>query len=460
MKQFVLSILMLLSYEALAQEPTQMAILQDGDVVDRFSLDCIDSVVFTGDDGETVLDRLKSKLDALSSQIDSVRRSIEAINSNVCNINTDTSKISTGNFIEGVYLYKNGQPDGRSANMLCSDFIEVQPERMVCISNLYISDYTFVHFYDSHKVWVGRLESEKQSTQHSRIEFKVPLNCKYIRYTIYKTQTESNTVEYTDTVANNALEMSLINGWFNDSYQKMGKLFSNASNMPIITIIDDDTPTSEGVLRVKSLCDSAGIKCTFAVLTKQFEWHPDLIETLKGLEREGFHMALHGYTQGEFYRNPETYMKECEDDLVHGLQDMRCNGFADPCYWITPFGVQKQELKDLAKKWSFNALVTITHGIEDTRASNGKWALRRCGLNESDEGSSCTMDQLLDYIDDCAANNKWLLIGTHIAGGWKSDDYSRFLQIVEYAKKAGCRFMTLGEAWNYRKSIYDFYEMY
>ena len=378
-------------------------------------------------------------------------RKIEAGDANAPN------DISVSGWIDGRYLYRDGLPNGISENYKCTDFLEVQPLRKIRITNAFTADYSAVHFYDNAQMHVGRLERNEQTGVFSG-DVDIPANCRYIRYSIRTTQLTTNTIEYIDTKPNYYLSNKLVNGWFEQSYQKTETLFKSASDKPIVTIIDDDTPSTEQIMRLVDMCEELGVKCTFATLTRQFELHPDMPEAMRALERRGYHFAIHGYSQHSAYQNADNNVAVCEDDFVHGVHDMRNAGLADFNYWVTPFGAQTDTLKKLAKKWGMNCLVTTREGIEDTRASRGRWAIARCGLNATDAESDITLSELKALIDEGVECNGWILLCTHIANGWAGNDYSRFKEIVNYAKNKGCEFMTLNEAWHKREPIYKFYE--
>lgn len=393
--------------------------------------------------------------DTLLLWYDNEKGLVDSINLTLYKYSSDSIIIPS--WIEGKYLYSNGLPSGSSANYACTDFIEVQPMRTISIENAFTTDYSSVHFYDNTKTHIGRLESEAQTAVFTG-QVDIPTGCRYIRYSIRVVQTNTNKIAYADKKTQDYLVNNLVNGWFADSFQKIGKLFKSAADRPILTIIDDDTPSSEGINRLVGLCDELGVKCTFATLTRQFELHPEMPDTIKALERRGYHFVIHGYSQHPKYQDADNNVAICEDDLVRGLQDMHQAGAMDFKYWVTPFGAQSDTMKRLAKKWGMNCMITTKEGIETTKAEQGKWAITRCGLNRTDAESDITLEGLKGLVDECVSINGWILLCTHIANGWSDNNYSRFKDIVNYARNAGCDIMPLNEAWNKRKPIYDFYE--
>lgn len=248
------------------------------------------------------------------------------------------------------------------------------------------------------------------------------------------------------------------------AHSKCRDLFAAAAAMPICTIIDDDTLSTADVLRFRDACMGNSIRGTLACMTMHLEDDQTLSDTLLRMEREGFQTVIHCYNQIQSYRYPtegyedEAHLALCEEDLVHGLQDLHRAGFTDYRFWPTPFGSVPQEFQSLARKWGLEcALTTGKKSYETTQAVYGRYALRRAALGPED-GEYTTMDDLTALADSAQAENGWLIINTHFAD-W-GEDISRFDQFVSYCKSIGFTFMTLGEAWRIRKPIYTLYETF
>lgn len=62
---------------------------------------------------------------------------------------------------------------------------------------------------------------------------------------------------------------------------------------------------------------------------------------------------------------------------------------------------------------------------------------------------------------ELAANDGWLILMTHFATwGDSTAEATRFNDMINYIKGLGFEFMTLGEAWEIRKPIYDIDDMF
>ena len=96
---------------------------------------------------------------------------------------------------------------------------------------------------------------------------------------------------------------------------------ANKTHKKIVTWIDDDT-FKEGIPKVKAICDTLGIKATFACMTQRLE-DTSLIELLKSYQNEGYHITTHSNVHTTWYRvdgnKPMLTIQECEKDLIKSL---------------------------------------------------------------------------------------------------------------------------------------------
>lgn len=270
-------------------------------------------------------------------------------------------------------------------------------------------------------------------------------------------------MEYVNKIERNYKPINIVNRWYAKSSERIDRLFTKATEKPICCIIDDDSPSAADMETFAALMETNGICGTIACLTAVMGSHTDLKDKLLGLERRGHQIVLHGYTQNEAYKKAsavgdENY-KIAEDDFVHGLRDMITAGFVDCKYWVTPYGVAQQCLQQLARKWGMECLVTTAKKeYNSTDGKFGRYEIQRSGLNANDSGA-LSYAELLTLADQCAENNGWLLINTHITDGWNGD-FSRITDFITHCKEKGFEFMTLGDAWRIKKPIYDWYDTF
>ena len=255
--------------------------------------------------------------------------------------------------------------------------------------------------------------------------------------------------------------IDILQGWREAAYGKIDNLFEQATAAPIITFIDDDTTDLAAVQRFKNTCDELGIVGGFAVVTSNLDSQPELAEALQEYEKEGFHMCLHCDVHNRFYAPATRDYAQCRSDFVTGIRKMKKYQFADPMFWCIPYGSPDKEMEDMAKKWGMECLVASgCNSYETAEAKNGRFALRRCSLDPTDDGALTTLDRLKQLVRMAVAENGWLLITTHFTeDGW-IDNQDRFKELVNYALEQGMQVKTLNEAYRIREPIYRLYEAF
>ena len=255
--------------------------------------------------------------------------------------------------------------------------------------------------------------------------------------------------------------IDILQDWRETAYNKIDNLFEQATSIPIITFIDDDTTDLVAVQRFKNTCDELGIVGGFAVVTSNLDSQPELAEALQEYEKEGFHMCLHCDVHNRFYAPTTRDYAQCRSDFVTGIRKMKKYQFADPMFWCIPYGNPDKEMEDMAKKWGMECLVASgCNSYETAEAKNGRFALRRCSLDPTDDGALTTLDRLKQLVRMTVAENGWLLITTHFTeDGW-IDNQDRFKELVNYALAQGMQVKTLNEAYRIREPIYRLYEAF
>lgn len=269
---------------------------------------------------------------------------------------------------------------------------------------------------------------------------------------------------------------SICHNWSNDTIlttpyrlSRAHTLLNKATQKKICCIVDDDTVNVESVQLLKDACDANNIKATMACLTTNIERESNagLTEKLLEMEQNGFQVVIHAHTQtgyeDDIWRNPETNKAECEADLVQGLQKMEAAGFTDYKYWVTPYCKDGEAVQRMARKWGMNCILAGGNAYEPADDTYGRFAIRRAafGISDNKADSSITLAELQAIAQEAANNNGWLVIMTHFEQWQKADvGYTRFTDLITYLEGLGFEFMTVAEAWSYRRAIYDVYDMF
>lgn len=383
-----------------------------------------------------------------------------AISKGTGNYELPTFTLNQGEFTDG---YLASSTVNESPVLYYSPYISVLDEQVITLKNAFVGGFTKAVFYDANKKYIGYAKSD-DNYYTATYEVKIPYGTHYMRFNVNKgTDFSLVGVEYTQKIERNYKPLNLVNRWYLDSYEKIDQLFKKATEKPICCIIDDDSPSAEDMETFAALMETNGVPGTIACLTSVMKAHQDLKPKLQELERRGHQIVLHGYTQNEAYKTAATIGDEnykiAEDDFVHGLQDLISDGFVDCKFWVTPYGVSQKCLQQLARKWGMECLITTAK--KEFNRTDGKFSryeIQRSGLNAADTGA-LTQAELIALADECAAENGWLLINTHITDGWNGD-FTRISDFISHCKEKGFEFMTLGDAWRIRKPIYDWYDTF
>lgn len=354
--------------------------------------------------------------------------------------------------LSGRMVINNGYT-GDNASSDAHVNISVTRGRTIRIENAYCAYSRCICAYDADGTFIRVLATNK-GTEPITITLKVD---NFDKIAVTSKAGEAIKVTYTDDIILNSefVQAAML-------MMRQSNTFSSIATSPICTIIDDDTPTAAATETFAALMEQNSIPGTLACITSRFEADTNLKTKLLDLEQRGHQIVLHCYKQLDAYNTTSAVgdadYKTCEADFVHGLKDLQTAGFANCKFWVTPFGRSNAPLQTIAQKWGMECLVkSASVNFNGIDSSYTRWDIQRCGLNATDTGS-LTQAQLLTLADKCAAANGWMVINTHITDGWGSD-FTRINDFISHCKEKGYQFMTLGQAWALRKSIYEWYEM-
>lgn len=406
--------------------------------------------------GNTLVVEYETKYNTLSD------KTLEKLSCNdyVGNYLKSDFAIITKSFGSGYIYYENGiQKVVSDSEHMYSGNIEVYENQDIELSCGFAPNGQIAHFYDETSKYVKSINIPTVGEYTTPITITVPFNVKYMRLNISKSQSDAFDIRYVNPIHRNYFASSIVNGWYNSAFKKIGNLFEKA-NKPIITFIDDDTINAESVQRYHDACLNAGIKGGYACITSNLDANEGLAELLKSYEREGFHVTYHCHTQSAFYRINDRDSVALENDVVTGLQKMKSYGFVDYNQWCTPYGVSDEEIQNLAQKWGLECIVTSGgSSYETTEAKRGRFGLERMSFEPTDKDGGFNLSDIKNVILEASKNNGWVLITTHFSS-WTQDGFARFKELVDYAKDNDFEVKTLNEAWRIRKPIYEFYEMF
>lgn len=369
--------------------------------------------------------------------------------------------------VENVYIDSSGE-EVASASTDATDYIHVVSGYNITIEKAYVTNYTIVYFYDELKRAIGRKHNKENGVLLDSYSFDVPSNCHYIRFsriapTDRPSEKLSNRIRayYTSTIPTKA-ELTdsekTVTIWKSLMGMKLDNLLQVAGKKSILSICDDDT-TYDAIPSLKTICDTKGVKCSFACIAAKLtngEYAENLTNRLLEYQSEGFHIANHSYSHGDFWKTDSDLfnISECESDLIMAMQIFREKGFIDSDYLVTPFGGSEQPLQNLARKYGFNCLIDSADTKMNHYGQNGRYKVRRILIAPTQD-----LNYYKELIDTAVANGDWLVLETHtsMSSQW---DATLVENIIDYALTKNIDIMPLNEAFQTRKICYDFYDLF
>ncbi len=206
-------------------------------------------------------------------------------------------------------------------------------------------------------------------------------------------------------------ETSLENEWCR--YKK--------STKPIITFIDDDTNSVELINRYYNALNRVGVVGNYAVITNNMLKNEGEKELLLSLEKKGFGCLYHCAEQrgdkptspGAYYLEDYRDMQKVEENFLTGLREMQTAGFSAYKYWVSPYGVDDEEILTIPRKYGFNCLITLSQKGFISPANCDRWHIPRWHLSPG-EVKFQGLEYFKKLVDVCVADHGWLVVVTHV----------------------------------------------
>lgn len=248
---------------------------------------------------------------------------------------------------------------------------------------------------------------------------------------------------------------------------KLNELCSNKSafskpRKPMISFVDDDTSSMDLVKRYRDLFVSKEVVGNYAVMTKNLDEQEGLADLLLQYEQEGFGCLYHCYYQrGDETRywesgNPMYDESLIKENFIRGLRDMERYGFLNYKHWITPYGVNDDFIRNLAKRHGMESLMTMSGATSNNSFISMAGNCDRYNIPRISVSSQSNQDRTKRLIDGCVADNGWIVIVTH-ANTWGSgtDIDEKVADIIQYSLESGMEVKAFPEAFEtYRASFY------
>lgn len=234
--------------------------------------------------------------------------------------------------------------------------------------------------------------------------------------------------------------------------------YANLNPKKILTWIDDDTVNIDSINRVKSICESVGVRCTFATITGN--WTDDIVQALKNAQDDGYHVTTHGHSSHTFWRTEAENL--LDGDLAKSIRLLSENGFVDSDMFVyagSTIDRTDVDIKKIAKKWCRCGIKDYVSGGGKywTKYGQGRYLINRRFFDKSVNADVSYYTNQLDVFS--VSDNPWFVFGSHSN---QSDQFDSDLvtEVLQYAVNNGWEVMTLNEALRYRMKFYEIKDLF
>ena len=221
----------------------------------------------------------------------------------------------------------------------------------------------------------------------------------------------------------------------------------------ILTWIDDDTSSVSAIESVMTICETLGIRCTFATITHN--WTSAIITKLLAAQDAGYHIASHGHSSHATWRDAD--ILTLDGDLSLSIRELQQAGFLDADMLVYPGGTNaRQGLQDIVAKWCRCAVKDYSSNYW-TGYGEGRYQINRKFIDKSSHSSVSYYTNLLGALSEDSA--PWYVYGTHSSHS-SEFDADLVSDVLSYALQDGWTIMTLNQAYKYRERYYMIQEIF
>lgn len=240
---------------------------------------------------------------------------------------------------------------------------------------------------------------------------------------------------------------------------------------PLISFIDDDTTGVSWVKRYHDILSEYGVVGNYAVITarmtnpdRRYDEEGKLLALLKEYEMEGFGMLYHCYWQNSvndptlYFKLEERDISSVRNNLLAGLRDMQELGFNNYKFWVTPYGVDDEEIQNMAKELGMECLISMGNNSYISRGYADRWSIPRYSVSASSVNSDTKA-----AMDACAEEKGWINIVTHV-NAWgdtpEVDVAAKLREIIEYAIEKGYEITSFPQAFERWRAAFLMHELF
>ena len=220
---------------------------------------------------------------------------------------------------------------------------------------------------------------------------------------------------------------------------------------PMLSIIDDDTVNTTYVQTFHDAMEGLGIVGNYAAITKRLTDSAALKDMLLNYEAEGFGVLLHCYYQynedTDYFRPGSNYrdIDGVRENIITGLREIKGFGFISGNCWATPYGVNDDEIKAVAKSLGIKAVISGLNDTPNLYDVTDRYSIGRYSISSS--SYTVNVPVIKRGMDACISNGGWVIITTHAYewGDATADILAALSEIVTYANTIGMKVVNFQE---------------
>lgn len=246
----------------------------------------------------------------------------------------------------------------------------------------------------------------------------------------------------------------------------------------LVTFIDDDTNNVEYVTRYHKVFEDynteqgTNLVGNYAVMTAHLNESEagtstaGLVALLKDYEEEGFGCIYHcQYQMGDDTRYWESgnvmyNESQIKANFMQGLREMREYGFSAYDYWVTPYGVNDEFIRTLARTHGMKCLFSMSgkvseHSYVHAEGNVSRWDIPRISL-----AVNSNIDRIHTIVDTLAETGGWLVIVTH-ANTWGNTTTGdeHLAGMIDYVHNKGCEVVSVPDAYAQMESSFMLHDL-
>lgn len=229
-------------------------------------------------------------------------------------------------------------------------------------------------------------------------------------------------------------------------------------NKAAICLVDDDFASVSKPTKVKQICDSLGVKCTFAPMPDENgEFSEAKTTAMQQFQAAGFQFALHP-KHSTWASGTASIDVLAELIIANKLALKTRNLYFTEDVIILPGGQRTDNVMRITPQY-FNCLVGASGGSYNNAVEHDLMHIQRVFIKPSELSVSATKA----IIDEAVSKGAWLVLGSHSAqfndvadadNTETSDSWTNYAEILTYANSK-CRLTTFEACYTARKPMFE-----